>query len=244
MATMTWATCIGALVFAVSSLALPARSVEPRPSKRRIGWIKGLAALRAIVSMMVASFAFSAVVETAARASDAVVWTTTLAAGGCLLAFTLNTLACLWLLSPFVGADLGLEITASGLSGTIRGYGWACLEVTTHAGWAAHLPYASIAIRPFVVRRQDGPRVVRLTLHREHWDDDELQYLRQVAVLSPYRDPSLPVSAWRREGVVTVRLGLAQGVTQERMQRHLEQAHAHLRNGALRSGPGRTFEEP
>jgi hypothetical protein len=236
MPTMIWALCIGALLSAASSLVFPARSVRPRRAARWLGWVKGLAALRSIVSTIVASLAFSTAVETAASAPDAVRWTMTLAAGGCLLAIILNALAGLWLLSPFVGADLGLEVTASGLRGTISGYGWARLEVTTHAGQTAHVPYAWVAARPFIVRREDGPRVVQLTLRRERWDDDELQHLREVAVLSPYRDPSVPVSVSRRERVATVRLALAQGATREGVQRHLERARARVRDSVLSSG--------
>jgi hypothetical protein len=225
MPTMLWAVGLGAALIVASSIA-PPRSVQPRPSKRRIVWVKGLAALRAIGSTVLALLVFSAVLEASASASDAVRWTVTLAAGGCLLAVILNTLAGLWLLSPRVGADLGLEVSASGFRGTIRGYGWARLELATHAGWTAHLPYASIALGSFSVWGQDGPRAVELTLRREHWDDDEIQCLRHAAALSPYRDPSLPVSVSRRARVATVRLGLAQRATQERMQRYLERAFA------------------
>jgi hypothetical protein len=228
MPTMLWAAGIGAVLLVAFSNALT-RSVRPRPSKRRIVWVKGLAALRSIGSTVLALLVFSAVLEASASASDAVRWTVTLAAGGCLLAVILNTLAGLWLLSPLVGADPGLEVIASGLRGTIRGYGWARLEITTHAGWTVHLPYASIALGPFSVWGQDGPRAVELTLRRDHWDDDELQCLRQAAVLSPYRDPSFPVSVSRRARIATVRLGLAERATQDRMHDYLERALARLR---------------
>lgn len=239
MATMTWLFGIGAALLAASSLALPARSTQPRPSKRRISWIKGLAALRAVVSTVLASIAFAAVHDLVAPASDAVRWTLTLAAGGCLLVVILNAFAGLWLLSPFVGADLGLEVIAASTRGTIRGYGWARLEVTTPAGWTAHLPYASLALRPFVVGRHDGPRVVELTLRREHWHDGELQYLRQLAVLSPYRDPSVSVRVTRRARVVTVRLGLAQRATQESALRHLERGLSSSESSLRQRGTGR-----
>lgn len=228
MPTMLWAVGVGAVLLVASSIALP-RSSQPRPSKRLTMWIKGLAALRSIGSTALALLVFSAVLEASASASDAVRWTVTLAAGGSLLAVILNTLAGLWLLSPLVGADLGLEVIASGFRGTIRGYGWARLELMTHAGWTAHLPYASIAVGPFSVWGQDGLRAVELSLRRDHWDDDELQCLRHAAVLSPYRDPSSPVSVSRRARVATVRLGLAQRATQERMQEYLERALARLR---------------
>jgi hypothetical protein len=239
MAMMTWWLGIGAALLALSSLALPARSSQPKPSQRRIAWIKGLAALRALVSTMLASIAFAAVHDAVAGASDAVRWTMTLAAGACLLAVILNAFAGLWLLSPFVGADLGLEVIASSMRGTIRGYGWARLEVTTPAGWTAHLPYASLALRPFVVCRHDGPRVAEVTLRREHWHPSELQYLQQLAVLSPYRDPSVPVTVLRRGRVATVRFGLAQRATRESAQRHLERGLSSSESSFRRRETGR-----
>src|SRR5690606_20474374 len=142
-----------------------------------VAWLKGLAASRAIAGSVLSLVAFSSVLEAFAGASDAERWTVTLAAGGCFSIVLVNSLAALWLLSPFVGADLGLEVVASRTRGRIRGYGWARLEVTTAAGWTAHLPYAAIALRPFVVCRQDGPRVTEIALRRERWEDDELDYL-------------------------------------------------------------------
>jgi hypothetical protein len=239
MATMTWLFGIGVALLTASSLALPARSAQPRPSRRRTAWIKGLAALRAAVSTVLASIAFVAVHDAVAAGSDAVRWTLTLAAGGCLLVVILNACAGLWLLSPFVGADLGLEVIASSTRGTIVGYGWARLEVTTPTGWTAHVPYASLALRPFVVCRQDGPRVVELVLRREHWHDAELQYLRQLAVLSPYRDPSVPVRVSRRARVATVRFGLAQRATRESALRHLERGLSSSESSLRQRGAGR-----
>jgi hypothetical protein len=237
MPTMPWAFGVGAVLVVASSIALRT-SVQPTPSRRRIAWIKRLVALRSIASTVLGLLVFSAVLEAVASASDAVRWMLTFAAGGGLLAVVLNTLAALWLLSPFLGADLGLDVVASGLRGTIHGYGWARLELTTHAGWTALLPYASIAVRPFSVCRQDGPRMVELTLRRDQWHEHELQWLRQVAVFSPYRDPSISVSVSCRARVATVRLGLAQRATQERMQQYLERAVVHLRQPAEARGAG------
>lgn len=226
MPPMTWAIGVGAVLVVASSIAL--RTSVQQKSKRWIAWLKGLVALRSIASTLLGFCVFSAVLDAIASASDAVQWTVTLAAGGGLLAVVLNTLAGLWLLSHLVGADLGVEVVVSGLRGTIRSYGWARLELTTHAGWTAHLSYVSIAVRPFSVRRQDGPRMVELTLRRDHWDEKALQWLRQVAVLSPYRDPSISVSVSCRARAATLRLGLAQHVTQERMQHYLERALVRL----------------
>lgn len=230
MSPILWAFDAGIILLAAVSLAIPARSLQARPSKRRIRWIQGLAALRAIVSSVLAFLAAWAVLDTVAGAAVAVRWAVTLAAGCCLLAIVLNGLVALWLLSPFVGANPGLEVVASGLRGTIRGYGWSRLEVTTHAGWTAHLPYSTIALRPFIICRHDGPRPVELTFRGERWGDDELRFLHQVAVLSPYRDPSVPVSVSHRARVATVRLGLAQRATQQRMRFQLERALARFRD--------------
>ena len=219
-----WLFGIGSALLLASSVVAPARSPQARPSERRLAWLKGIAALRAFLLALLAVLAFSAVHDAVAAASDAARWTLTLAAGGCTLAVLLNTAAGLWLLSPRVGADLGLDVIASSSSGTIRGYGWARLEVMTRDGWTAHLPYAAIALRPFSVHRHDAPRVVELRLRHDRWHDDDLRYLRQLAVLSPFRDASLPVSVSHRACVATVRLGLAQRASEAGVQRQLERA--------------------
>lgn len=229
MPSMLWVFDAGILILAAASLAIPARTVHPRPNRRRIRRVKALAALRALVSSILAVLASWAILDATARAADAVRWTLTLAAACHVLTVVFNGLVALWLLSPFVGADPGLEVVSLRLRGTIRGYGWSRLEVTTHAGWTAHLPYSSIVLRPFIIRRHDGPRPVILTFQSESWGDSELQYLHQVAVLSPYRDPSVPVSVSRRADVATVRLGLAQRATRQRMRHHLEGALARFR---------------
>ncbi|HTV24704.1 MAG TPA: hypothetical protein VMG12_38695 [Polyangiaceae bacterium] len=223
---LPWLLGVGLALLVVSSLAVPARAHPPRPSQRRIAWLKAIAALRAVLVATLALVTFAAVHAAVAALSDAARWIITLAVGAGVLAVVLNAAAALWLLSRFVGADLGLEVIAANQRGILSGYGWACLEVTTDAGWTSHLPYAAVAMRPFSVCRHDGPRLVELTLRRPRWREDDLQYLRQVAVLSPFRDPSLPVSVSHRARVATVRLGLAQRATHDAALRHLERALA------------------
>jgi hypothetical protein len=234
MPSLPWVFGAGILLLAAATLAIPARSVQVRPSKRRIQWIKGLAALRAVVSSVLAFLAAWAVLDTSAGASMR--WTLTFAAACGVLMVVFNALVAVWLLSPFVGADPGLDVVASGLRGTIRGYGWSRLEVTTHAGWTAHLPYATIVLRPLIICRHDGPQPIELRFRNERWGDAELQFLHQAAVLSPYRDPSVPVSVSRRARVATVRLGLAQRATQQRMRIHLEGALARFRDVSSLTG--------
>src|SRR5690606_22151883 len=83
MSASAWLPGVGAALLAVSGLAWPARSLEPNPSPRRVAWLKGLAASRAIAGSVLSLVAFSSVLEAFAGASDAERWTVTLAAGGC-----------------------------------------------------------------------------------------------------------------------------------------------------------------
>jgi hypothetical protein len=229
MHLLPWAIGIGALLLLGLSPGVPARASEQRPSQRRSAWIKALGALRIVLGAALAMLAFRAVLDAAASAPVAVRWTASMAAGGALLLIVLNALVGLWLLSPFIGAGPGAEISAAGARGTLRGYGWFCLQLTTRAGWTAHLLYLSIAFRPLVLRRPDGPQLFELELRRDQWSDEELRHAQQLAVLSPYRDPSWPVSISRGMRVATLRFGLARRASRERAQRHLERALARLR---------------
>ena len=242
MSMSSWLLSLGALLLVAASLALPVRSVRPRPSQRRVTWLKGLAALRVILGTTLALVACSAARDAAAHTPDAVRWALTLAAGAAVLVLIINAAAGLWLLSPFVGADLGLQVMAARTRGTIRGYGWARLEVMTPAGWMAHVPYASVLLRPLVVCSDEGPRMAEVTLRRERWGDDGLRYLRQLAVLCPFRDASLPISVTQRGRAATVRLGLAQRATLERVQRHFELALARQGASAAYSRGGSSLD--
>jgi hypothetical protein len=76
------------------------------------------------------------------------------------------------------------------------------------------------------VRPEDGARTVAFTFRRERWTRDEVSYLCQAAILCPYRDPSHPVRISRRVRSVEVRIGLAPGVSEERVRGLLEHALA------------------
>jgi hypothetical protein len=125
--------------------------------------------------------------------------------------------------------ELGLEVVAAGRRGQVSGYGVTRLEVSTHAGWSAHLPYWLVALRPIRTSPRGGPSWVELTLRQEHWSEGELRVLRQAAIFSPYRDITSTVTVTRRSQSVTIRLGLTARSSEQRVQRQLEQALAELR---------------
>lgn len=227
MQLLHWVIAGGVLLLFMRRAAMPA--YDPSQGPRHGSWLKVLAALRTILGAALALLAFRALLDATAGTADAMRWTATIAAGGAMLVIVLNALAGVWLLSPFVGADIGAEIDAAGSLGTIRGYGWSSIRVTTHTGWTAHLLFLSVALRPLIVHRQEGPQLVELKLPRDRWSDDELRYAHQLAVLSPYRDPSLPVRVSRRARNATVRFGLARRASRERAQRHLELSLARHR---------------
>jgi hypothetical protein len=146
-------------------------------------------------------------------------------------------MAGLWILSPFVGADLGMEVVAAGRRGRISAYGLTRLDVSTHAGWSTHLPYWLVALRPLRTSPRGGPCWVELRLRQDHWSDEELRALRQAAIFSPYRDITSTVTVTRQSQIVTIRLGLTARSPESRVQRQLDQALAELRAHPKRTSP-------
>jgi hypothetical protein len=172
----------------VAGIAMPARS-RPAPSGRwRVFWVKTLAGLRLVSSVLLVLLLVLPVIDRTVALPVPIRWSIWTLAGLCLFAVTVNAVAGLWVLSPFVGGEPGLEVVAAGRRGTIRSYGWFRLELETPSVWSAQLPYWSIACRPLVVRRSDRRRVVAIILRRERWSPDELRSVRQAAVLCPYSD--------------------------------------------------------
>jgi hypothetical protein len=213
-------------IVAFASRVAPQRPIHSAPSPRRVAWLKRLAALRLLLCVVLAFALVLQLVDGLGHLPPSVRWPLWLLTGFGIVACLVNAIAGLWLLSPFTGADPGCEVRAAGLRGTIRGYGWFRLAVSTPAGWLAHVPYWSLLYRPLIVRREDGARTVVLIFRRELWSSDEVSHLRQAAILCPYRDPSCPVRISRRASSVAVRIGLAAGASEERVRGLLEHALA------------------
>jgi hypothetical protein len=240
----SWAVAVVGVVCVVGSVALRSGPSERAPSKQQITWIKATAALRLLLVLLVALLSFIPLLELSSSLPLPAQWAMGVVTTLCLLACLANTAAGLWLLSPFVGVDLGLEVVASKRRGTVRSYGLTRLEVSTPAGGAAHLPYLRIVCRPLIVFSRDVPRSLELTLQQEHWSEDEVRFLRQAAILSPYRDLASPVRVCCRAHVLTVELGLAQRSSEQEVRRQLELALATFQAQARRPARGHSNELP
>jgi hypothetical protein len=150
-----------------------------------------------------------------------------------------NTLAGLWSLSPLAGARLGVELGVGARRGTITQYGWFALELTTPRGWTLRLPYLSIALRRWALRRPDQPRLIELRFHRERWDEEDSRTLRQACVLLPYRDLGAPVRISRHASTVRVRMAVIGNHATDAVQRQLDAVLAADRDAPPLSMPPR-----
>lgn len=214
--------------FVLAHLTLQSRS-RAAPGPRRRSLLRAAAAVRMLSSVALVILLLIALLEPAATLPPPARWAAWLAAAAVLLSCLINATAGLWILSPFVGVDLGMEVVAAGRRGRVTAFGITRLEVSTHTGWSAQLPYWLVAMRPIRTSPRDGPCWVELRLKQERWSDDELRLLRQAAIFSPYRDITTTVSLARQAEVVTVRLGLTARSRKSQVQRQLEQAVAELR---------------
>lgn len=223
--------------FVLAHLALRSQSPHDNPGKSRHAVIKATAAVRIIASAALGMMLLVLLLERAEALSPPARWAAWLAAAAVLAFVCVNATAGLWILSPFVGVELGMKIVAAGRRGRIGAFGVTRLEVWTPGGWSAHLPYWLVALRPLRTSPRGGPCWVELRLRQEHWSDDELRLLRQAAIFSPYRDITSAVTLTRQSQIVTVRLGLTARSPEARVRRQLEQAIAELRAHPRRTSP-------
>lgn len=200
-----------------------------RPGAARVNqpWsIKGAAAVQLVCAFALAMSALPRVLGSTLSLPEPM----RVAVGGLTLCGVIlvgaNTVCGLWLLSPLARIDPGMQVNVAGRRGVVAGYGWMRLQLATRAGWSVYVPYVSIALRPLGARRRIGGQVVELSLRRDHWSDEELRFLRQAIVLSPYRDLSLPAELSQRGSVVRVRLGVIEGGAEARLTRQLQRAIA------------------
>lgn len=135
-----------------------------------------------------------------------------------------NSVAGLWLVSPFVSAGPGDDVVACGQPGRIAGYDIVGLELETDTGWTARLAYLTAALRPFLISPQKRARTTGFTLRKPNWTPDEVSFIRQAAILAPFRDLSSPVTISQSEGVVTIHLALSRPEAHAQMARLLDGA--------------------
>jgi hypothetical protein len=232
--------------FALAHLALRSQAAlavrgsqttAPEQGRRRRAISKVAAAVRITAGAALLMLLLLPLLERAGALPAPARWAAWIAASAAVLLSLINAAAGLWILSPWVGVDLGMDVIAAGRRGTITGYGVTRLDISTQAGWSAHLPYWLVALRPLRTSPRTGPCWVELRLRHDHWSDGELRLLRQAAIFSPYRDLTASVSVTRRSQLVTIRLGLTARSPESRVQRQLEQALAEHRAHPKRWAP-------
>ncbi len=234
---MSWPIAAVLACFVLAHLALHSRSAPAALGQRRRTVVKAISAVRIVASAALVMLLLSSSLELAATLPPPARWAAWLAAAVALVLCLVNITAGLWVLSPFVGVELGMDVVAAGRRGRISAFGVTRLEVSTHLGWSAHLPYWLVALRPLRTSPRGGPCWVELRLRQEHWSDNELRLLRQAAIFSPYRDITSTVTLTRQSQVVTVRFGLTARGPEARVQRQLEQTIAELRAHPRRTSP-------
>jgi hypothetical protein len=233
--------------FALASLAASiaahltlVRRMRRRPrASRRGAWLELAASVRWVASVPPAFALLIPAFELAGAWPVPARWSVSFVLAAVLVVLVANTLAAIWTLSPLAGARLGVELGAGDQRGTITGYGWCSLELTTPHGWNLHLPYLSIAFRPWALRRPEQPRLIDLRFHREHWDAEDLRALRQASVLLPYRDLGTPVRLSRRAHTAHVRFAIIGDHAADAVQRQLEKVIAAERDAPPLSIPPR-----
>lgn len=209
------------------------RSAEPR--RQRAALVKAASAVRMLASATIVLLLLWELVERTGTWALPVRWAIWSAALVLALVWVGNVLAGLWVLLPFVGAEPGALVVASGHRGKIVGYGSSRLELSTRNGWSVHVPYLRLVYEPLLVRARDRPRRVELEFQRARWSEEQLASLRQAALLSPYRDLTSPVGVTRQADVVTVHIGLCHPGAQTQLRHFLEHVISELGTAAAGS---------
>jgi hypothetical protein len=187
--------------------------------------VKLLAGARLLLLVLLVLAAFAQLVLSGRGLGAPAQWIVCGAAALCVLPCVINAVAGVWLLSALDVAP-GIRLVACGHSGRVSGYGLTRLELVTDPGDLVYLPYLAIATRPIVTSRRDATSSTKVSLSRHGWTEDMIQFVRQAAILAPYRALSSPVHVSRAEDVLTVQLSLARPASEMQMRRLLEAALA------------------
>ncbi|MEY4546319.1 MAG: hypothetical protein RL685_2514 [Pseudomonadota bacterium] len=217
-----WSLAIAATLALTSVLALRPLGARWARSPHGGGGARAIAALRLCLMTLVVLGVLAALgawSHSAPRPLQWALWAVTLLGA---LAWLTNAIAGLWLLSPRIDAAPGTTIVACGQRGRIVGYGVTSLELATDQGMIAHLPYLAISRRPLLIDEQRRARSVELTFAVPGWTQGHLDFLRQAAVLAPFRDVASPVTLSRSGDQLSVRVSLAHHAAEEEMRKLLE----------------------
>lgn len=219
-----WTRALAFSLAVGASWALRAPGVRWARDPKRVARARVVAAARLSLMLLGGWLVLSQLVGSSRGLSPLLQWSLWVAGALLALPWFANAVAGLWLVSPFVGAGPGDTVVACGQPGRIAGYGIARLELQTETGWTAYLFYLTVALRPFLVSPQSRASLMELAFKKVHWTPEEIAFLRETAVLAPFRDLSVPVTISRHDDVVRVQLALVRPEAQERMRQCLESA--------------------
>lgn len=195
----------GALLASVSLRPLLRRLAADPRAAGRVRWV---AAARIALVLFAAGFVLVQIMRIGASWSfsvQAFAW----AFGGLLaLPWLSNGVAGLWFLARAGDAGIGDGIVARGQSGRIRDFGLTLLELESDAERLVCVPYASLLREPFLIKRRGSRVASTLTFEQPEWSEDDLRFVRQAAVLAPYRDVTAPVSVDARGSLLTLSMAL------------------------------------
>ena len=220
----SWSSTLLIILALAGSLALRPLATRWARGTKRLTGARVVAAARLGLVVVALTLAQALLVTSSSGLSwpaRSVLWG---ASALCALPWFSNAVAGLWLLSPFSNAGPGDFVVACGQPGRIVGYGITRLELEAEAGWTAHLPYVAVVCRPLLVSNQVRARVSEFTLKRSDWTDDKVQFLRQAAILAPYRALESKVHISHRANLVSVQLVLTRPGSEKQMQHFLEAA--------------------
>jgi hypothetical protein len=222
----SWLSWSAIIVAAVSSWALKPLAArwasEPKWALR----VKLLSGARQLLLIFVMLAALVEVVLSSSGLAASARWVVGGAAALCVLPCFVNAMAGLWLLSSFVDVSPGDRLLTCGHSGRVLAYGLTRLELLTDANELVYVPYLAVTTRPIVTSRSGATSRTEVRLNRHDWTEDMIQFVRQAAILAPYRALTSPVHVSREEDVVTVQLSLARPGSERQMKRLLEAALA------------------
>lgn len=124
----------------------------------------------------------------------------------------------------FKGDDLnfGDDIQVGSARGRVEGFGLLNLRLRTAEGHLALLPYRNLARLGVRVKKGANASVLTFSLSKDGWLEENLELVRSVMVLSPYRQPGTPVNVDLKPGHVDVALSVTRHGTESLAERHVK----------------------
>lgn len=196
---------------------MPASPARTRSSWLRLGLRSGALALALLYGAAKAWHASAGLVPSAR-------WWLWGAGAVLLLPLFVNSVAGLWFLLRLGPRGLDGSLTALGHTGRVRDVGLTRIALVEEGERVVLLPYLPLAWRPLALAPPATTSASCVLLERESWSEERRGFLRQAAILSPYRDEAYPVSVSISGRVAKVSISLVRPEALNLLERSLERA--------------------